>query len=263
MPLSPVARTSVADAAYHQLRDEILAGAISPGDPLPSERELTEVLGVNRQAVREALKRLDQAGLVSITHGGATRANDYRQDAGLDVLPHLLVRGDVVDIAAARSVLEMRACLGPDIARLAADRALPATAERIGAIVEAMAAVVTDGGAADEGAAVGGSADDGLGELARLDWELWDRLVDASDNVAYRLSYNSLRRAVAPLDDVLLPLRADELRAMAPRRRLAAAVARGDARGAETAARRILTLGTAGVIAALADLTGDASRGAR
>src|SRR4051812_26077838 len=93
MPLQPVARQSVSDAAFRQLEAEILSGRLAPGDALPSERSLTEVLGVNRQAVREALKRLDQAGLVEISHGGATRVRDFRTDGGLDLLPALLVDG--------------------------------------------------------------------------------------------------------------------------------------------------------------------------
>ena len=47
-----------------RLRRAILAGTHAPGDALPSERQLSEELGASRHAVREALKRLQQAGLV-------------------------------------------------------------------------------------------------------------------------------------------------------------------------------------------------------
>ena len=42
---------------------------IAPGDALPSERQLSDELGASRHAVREALKRLQQAGLISISPG--------------------------------------------------------------------------------------------------------------------------------------------------------------------------------------------------
>ena len=41
----------------------ILEGKLEAGSALPSERFLAEEFGVNRHAVREALKRLEQAGL--------------------------------------------------------------------------------------------------------------------------------------------------------------------------------------------------------
>ena len=54
---------------YEQLRDHIVSGDVAPGASLPSERVLSERLGVNRAAIREGLKRLEQAGLVAIQQG--------------------------------------------------------------------------------------------------------------------------------------------------------------------------------------------------
>ncbi len=63
MALEKVARRSLPDEVYQQLLGNTLAGSLSTGDPLPSERQLAEVLGVSRPAVREALQRLAHAGL--------------------------------------------------------------------------------------------------------------------------------------------------------------------------------------------------------
>lgn len=237
MNLTPVARLSVSDAAYAQLRDEILAGRLAPGDPLPSERSLTELLSVNRQAVREALKRLDQAGLVEISHGGTTKVRDYRTSAGLDLLPELLLRGGAIDVTVARSVMEMRACIGPDAARLCAGRALPGMVDQIHAIVDDMAAA---------------EMVDDLLHLAQLDWEFWALIIDGADNIAYRLAFNSLREGAEPLNELLAPVRGDELRAIDTHRALADAIAAGHADEAEAAARSLLAAGTAGVSLALA-----------
>ena len=73
----PVKKKSLATAVFEQLRDRILQGKLKPGENLPSERILVERLQVNRGAVREGLKRLEQAGLVSITQGGATSVLDF------------------------------------------------------------------------------------------------------------------------------------------------------------------------------------------
>jgi GntR family transcriptional repressor for pyruvate dehydrogenase complex len=62
------------DDAVAQIRDAILKGTIAPGERLPSERELCELLGVSRTTVREAMRSLETAGLVEIrlgAHGGA------------------------------------------------------------------------------------------------------------------------------------------------------------------------------------------------
>src|SRR5688500_17257539 len=141
MPLQPVQRSSVADAVFDQLLDEVLSGELDAGEPLPGERALTEALGVNRQAVREALQRLAEAGLVEIRHGGRTRVRDYRTEAGLDLLPRLLVHADgTVDASVANSLMELRAALGPEVARRCAERRTPEQERRVHQLVEDMAA---------------------------------------------------------------------------------------------------------------------------
>ena len=45
--------------------------------------------------MREALKRLQESGLIRISHGGATRVRDWRRDGGLDLLLALAAQGEV------------------------------------------------------------------------------------------------------------------------------------------------------------------------
>jgi DNA-binding FadR family transcriptional regulator len=47
----------------------ILDGRLAAGDPLPTESELMEELGISRNSVREALKALQAVGIVDIRHG--------------------------------------------------------------------------------------------------------------------------------------------------------------------------------------------------
>jgi GntR family transcriptional regulator, transcriptional repressor for pyruvate dehydrogenase complex len=242
MELQPVARLSVSDAVFTQLQAEILAGRVAPGEALPSERSLTETLGVNRQAVREALKRLDQAGLVEINHGGVTRALDYRRSAGLDLLTSLLVRPDgSIDAGVARSIMEMRACIGPDAARLCAQRGLEPVLTQLHATVDAMAALGDD-----------------LAGLSALDWRFWELVVDGADNVAYQLAFNSLRAGAAPVQHALPAITADELRDLDGHRAIADAIGRGHHIVAADAARRLLQRGLATATTILSSL-GDPS----
>jgi GntR family transcriptional regulator, transcriptional repressor for pyruvate dehydrogenase complex len=241
MPLQPVKRRSVSDAVFDQLSDEIVAGRLGPGESLPAERALTELLQVNRQAVREALKRLGEAGLIEISHGGSTRVRDFRRNASLALLPRLMLRPDgTVDPATVRSVMEMRAALGPDVARRAAERATGEQAASLGAVVERMATAGGDPAA-----------------LVQLDLQFWDELVDASDNVAYRLAFNTLRHTYEPVADVLAGAMAGELGDLRNHRTIADAVGDADADAAERAARRLLVKGTAAITALVADLEED------
>lgn len=227
MPLQPVARQSVADAVFEQLSGEVLTGELEPGDELPAERALTQALGVNRQAVREALQRLAEAGLVEIRHGGRTRVRDYRRAAGLELLPRLLVRADgSVDSGVATGILELRACLGPDIARRCAERAAGETRHDVADLAEQMRA-----------------AGDDLEVLAALDLQLWDTLVEGAGNIAYRLAFNGLRRTYEPITAVLQATFADELRDHDGRAVLSAAVVAGDGPAAAAAAQRLLGRG--------------------
>lgn len=72
-----------------ELRAQIVKGKYAPGDRLPSERELSERLGVNRASAREALKKLEQLGIISIRRGGGARVLPLEQ-AGLGALQHML-----------------------------------------------------------------------------------------------------------------------------------------------------------------------------
>src|SRR3954464_10823352 len=113
----PVARQSVSDTVFAQLRDAILGDGYRAGDQLPPERELAQVFAVNRHAVREAVKRLQEAGFVQVVHGGGTRVLDVRRTAGLDLLGHLARAGDGALEGIWRDGLEMRRCIGMDAAR--------------------------------------------------------------------------------------------------------------------------------------------------
>src|SRR3954469_6426599 len=140
MRLEPVQRKSLPDAVFEQLLAEIVAGGVPPGDPLPAERALTDQLGVNRQAVREALQRMHLLGLVDIRHGEPTRVRDFRSSASPELLTWLVVRPDGSgDPAVVRSVFELRATVGADAARLCASRGVADVVTAISAAADEMA----------------------------------------------------------------------------------------------------------------------------
>ncbi|MEJ2863676.1 GntR family transcriptional regulator [Actinomycetospora flava] len=73
-----VARSLLREDAYRALRDAIVDGTLAPGERL-NDGDLVEWLGVSRTPVREALARLEQAGLVE------TKPGRYTMVSPLDV----------------------------------------------------------------------------------------------------------------------------------------------------------------------------------
>ena len=66
----PVDRRKVYEQVAEQLLAQIGARHLRPGDPLPSERELTESFGVGRSSIREALRMLESQGVITSMNGG-------------------------------------------------------------------------------------------------------------------------------------------------------------------------------------------------
>jgi GntR family transcriptional repressor for pyruvate dehydrogenase complex len=213
---------TVSSRIHAQLRREILAGRYAVDEALPSERKLSEELGASRHAVREALKRLQQAGLVAISQGGATRVRDWRHHGGLELLLELAADGDAPpELHAARAGMEMRACVGADAARRAATRMSAHERADLRARAEQLA-VVEDPAARNAHYEV-----------------LWNLIVDGSQNIAYRLALTTLV-AGQRLASVAPEAVAAELGDTGAIRALARAVAEGDAELAQSRARDLL-----------------------
>jgi DNA-binding FadR family transcriptional regulator len=184
---------------------------------------LAHELGCNRHAVREAVKRLQQAGLVAVSHGGATRVLDWRASGGLDLLAQLpfTAPDQPPDPALLRSILELRLCVGVDAARRCAERA-PA------AVVDALRAGLDK------------QRDAAPAHAPLLYAQLWDHVIDGADNIAYRLAYNSLLAGLDPDDELSRSLFGAEAADREALEALVAAIAAGDPDDAAEAARGLL-----------------------
>lgn len=132
-------RPRVAEKLAATLRAAIVKGRYAPGAALPSERELAERYEVNRSSVREALRRLEAWGLVTIRHGGATRVTEALLDAGFGVLPDLLASGGQLADGVLADLHELRALFLGWSAEQAALKADAASMARLEALARQLA----------------------------------------------------------------------------------------------------------------------------
>ncbi len=85
MPTFAPAKTKRAsEVIYDQISQKIYSGELQDGDRLPSERDLAAQFGRGRQSVREALRMLQQEGLIRITLGNSGGA--YVQRISMDTV---------------------------------------------------------------------------------------------------------------------------------------------------------------------------------
>jgi GntR family transcriptional repressor for pyruvate dehydrogenase complex len=119
----PVPRSRTFELVLARIEEQILAGNLRVGDRLPPERELVELLGVSRAAVREALRVLEAQGVLRSRVGTGPASGSViaaMPSAGLTQLLRLhmaLANFPLADVVEARATLERSS------ARLAAERA--------------------------------------------------------------------------------------------------------------------------------------------
>jgi len=103
-----------------QIEESIQKGELSAGSQLPPERDLAKQFGVSRTAVREAIKALQEKGLVDAFPGRGTFVTTGTPNAMRRSLDRLVNSEEEEGRA---YLVEVRDILEPEIAALAAERA--------------------------------------------------------------------------------------------------------------------------------------------
>lgn len=76
----------LAERIFQDLRSHIIRAELEAGQRLPAERQLAESYSANRNTVREAIRKLEQARLVTVRHGQGVTVCDFRQTATIEIL---------------------------------------------------------------------------------------------------------------------------------------------------------------------------------
>ncbi len=103
------------------IQDVITNNQLQPGTRLPSERDLAKMLGVNRATVREAIRSLQQRGLVEMRTGSGTFVTDMLGA----VVAESIERYSVFGSCSHEELITFREILEPEMAALAATYATP------------------------------------------------------------------------------------------------------------------------------------------
>lgn len=126
----------LANLVGEQLRESIFDGRYKPGEKMPTEQQLTEMFGVSRVIVREAVRNLELAGLVEIRRGpkGGAFVVPMRHEAVSQMIKDLLRLGK----ARVADIMEVRLEIEPIVAALASLRRTDEDMEELSRAVKGM-----------------------------------------------------------------------------------------------------------------------------
>jgi len=216
--------TNRSDEIANKLRDEILAGVHRPGDRLPPERELATKLGVNRGSVREALKKLEQLGLVATRRGDGSTVRPLHE-ASIEVVRHLLRVKGGINRPLLEQLLDVNEMLLSGASYISVERGSDDALERAREVVRRLARV------------------ESVEEMHSVIDELVDIVTITSGNLVLRLFRNAFRPSAGEGLQMLrsrLSLDPEGLREAA--RALDAAIMARDPAAAEKAVRSLSRL---------------------
>lgn len=121
----------------------ILDRRLAPGEPLPTETDLVESLGVSRNSVREALKALQALDIVEVRHGYGTYVGHASLGPLADGLTFRTLAGHGDDLHTLAEILEVREVLEAGLIRRVAESVSEDELSRLDALVDRMEAGVS------------------------------------------------------------------------------------------------------------------------
>jgi len=182
--MSGLKKVNTVDAIIEAMLNKIKAGEYNPGERIPSEKVLAKEFQVSRTSLREAFKKLELMGTITIRQGDGTYLNENSHDNSRDKIIETWLRssftiGDnnLMDYLEAREMIEIKA------AGLAAKRVTPEDIEKISHILSALSALDTSD----------------ISQYSKLDFEFHQAVIYAAHNTF-----------ISKLWDLLSPLIAEQ-----------------------------------------------------
>ena len=162
---------AVTEGAIVSIRDLIASGRLTAGQRLPAEAELAAELGLSRNSLREAVRALAQAGVLTVRHGDGTYVSSLEPQkllGGLSLLTELMQTDGLLEAFQVRRLLE------PPATGLAASMATPQDVADLRVSLESM------------------SNAEGTEEMVRLDDQFHQRVIACTGNVTLQCLLGAL-----------------------------------------------------------------------
>ena len=136
---------SLASEAAREIKRFILSEGLRPGDPLPSESDLCEQLGVSRSSVREAIRTLQTLDIVEVQHGRGTFVGGMSLQPLVETLAFRSVISPGDDFRALREVVDVRMSLDLNFAERIVGHFAGTRHEALHALVDEMVRAASRG----------------------------------------------------------------------------------------------------------------------
>ena len=136
----PIARESLSEIVAKRILELVKSRALKPGDQLPPERDLAEMLDVSRPSVREAIRGLSILGVVRSRQGGGAFISELDGEALLGPIRFFLELEDMN----IRELYDARSLIEGDVARRAATNMSDTQLDDLEALLDAQADTISD-----------------------------------------------------------------------------------------------------------------------
>ena len=211
-----VRRGKVYEGVAKQI-ERLILKKLQPGDKLPSERELAELLRVSRSSIRDAIRSLELMGMVEPRQGAGTIVREISSESLVNPLANALKRKEEL----IGELLDFRMMLEPQLAARAATRVSPDEISEMEEILERQEKKLR----AREGT---------IGE----DSEFHYAIAMASGNSVVLKVLDTLMDLLRDSRERSLQVEGRQQKSLAGHRRILSALKRHDSEGAKMAMRR-------------------------
>lgn len=180
-----IKKISLPDEITANIKNAIKNGEWKIGEKLPSEKDLSDMFGVNRLTVRMALQKLSAQGIVETRVGEGTYVKDFNFSSYIGEVSDFYLRPEMID-----NVREFRESLEVECARLAMERANVEEVAHLGKICDGYDEVCKRLFSLPE------LDPDLLEEMVQRDLEFHYEIVRLSKNTLYNYSYEVAREPI-------------------------------------------------------------------
>ncbi|HLC27217.1 MAG TPA: FadR/GntR family transcriptional regulator [bacterium] len=136
-------RRRIYEAIVNQIKEAVFRRELKPGDRLPSEKEMMRLFGVSNMAVREAMRTLEQQGLLQVRKGsgGGCFISEVNRDALTSFFSLAVVQGKV----RLSDLTEVRLMVEPELTKLATLRGDTEDVKALEELQEEASILITSG----------------------------------------------------------------------------------------------------------------------